>query len=273
MDPTWVIPAAGQVIRNREEIVGTWRRVLNLLMGKKSQLAITGMPGTGKSVLLDHLSGEALRSDYSPPERSAQVERETLHKKGQRLALAAIPGQKASNRMRAVDELFLGKIPVRGVLHVVSFGYTETRSSFAIEAMEDTRLTDLRKARLEEELADLQETCSAVRAAWTRRREPIWLLVAVNKVDLYSDDDALAEARHRYSPAAASDFSRILQELQSQVGSDNFSWEAIPTCSWLEDFVWGDERIQSRLDVGQRNDLLKRLGTRISARCEGKKDA
>jgi GTPase SAR1 family protein len=260
-------------VRSRNEIGGGWDKAVNYLRGRRSQLVITGMPGSGKSVLLDHLIGEAFDSSYELPEQSAQIEQDTLRRTGQRLALAAVPGQSAANRLQGMDDLFLGKKPVRGVLHVVSFGYTETRSSFAIEAMKDHDLAAVRDLRLQEELRDLQETCNALRSSWTRHRKPIWLIVAVNKVDLYSDDAQLEAASSRYSRGSDSEFAETIKELEGHIGSDNFEWRALPSCSWLEDFVWQNETIPSRLAMSQRNELLQRLGDAVANWCEGKKDA
>jgi GTPase SAR1 family protein len=273
-DPTWAIPIAGQAIRNREEIAGLWARLMNTLRGKHSQLAVTGMPGVGKTVLLDHLTGQAFGPDYELPARSAQVERETLRRTGQRLGLAVIPGQRSSsNRLLGIDELFIGKKPVSGILHVVSFGYTETRSEFAMEAMRTRDLAAMRAIRLEEELEDLRATCQVIRTSWTHHRKPMWLIVVADKVDLYSDDESIKEAKTRYSRNAGSAFSSVLNELEAQIGQDNFDWHAMPACGWLEDFHWRDEMVESRLDMTQRNALLGRLGDAIAARCESVKNA
>ena len=47
----------------------------------------------------------------------------------------------------------------------------------------------------------------------------------------------------------------------------------MPVCGWLEDFKWGDETVESRLDMSQRNELLRRLANAVSARSEGAKGA
>lgn len=273
VDPTWAIPLGGAAIRNREEIAGAWSRLVNRILGKHSQLAMTGMPGAGKSVLLDHLTGQAFDAKYKPPSTSAQVERETLRRSGQRLGLAVLPGQSTPSRLRGIDELFLGKKLVRGVVHVVSFGYTETRSDFAVEEMKERDLDALREIRLEEELRDLQATCESIRSHWNRHHEALWLMVAVNKVDLYSDTASLEAAYARYGKNSAGPFTDVVNELTRQVGADNFEWQSMPVCSWLEDFKWAGKIVESKLDMSQRNELLMRLSGAVSARCEGAKDA
>jgi len=268
-----VIPIAGQAMRNREEITGVWDRLVNQLLGKRSQLVETGMPGSGKSVLLDHLTGKGLDPAYQPPTTSAQVERDTLKRTGQRLALAVLPGQSTPSRLQGINDLFLDKRRVRGVLHVVSFGYTETRSEFAVEAMRDQDLESLREIRLAEELEDLRDTCQMIRSHWNRRHEPIWLIVAANKVDLYSDTPSLEAAHARYAEEGDSEFTAAIRELETRIGADNFGWHAMPVCSWPENFRWADETVESRLDISQRNELLSRLASSMSARSEGAKDA
>lgn len=269
IDPSWAIPVAGQAVKNREDIAGAWASLVNFLLGTRSQLAVTGMPGTGKTVLLDHLTGRAADPDYTLPGKSAQLERETLKRTGQRLGLAAIPGQAATSRLEGLDRLFLGKDPVAGILHVVSFGFTETRGSFAKEAMEEIDLPTLRRLRLEQELEDLEQTCGVVRSSWTRHRHPLWMLVVANKVDLYSSEEDLNEARKRYSERSNSDFAELLNELQAQIGKDNFEWQALPGCSWLEDFRWRDEVVESKLDLSQRNELLRGIADAAASRCKG----
>jgi signal recognition particle receptor subunit beta len=272
-DPTWIIPAAGQVVRNRKEIAKAWDRLLNTFIGKRSQLVVTGMPGTGKTVLLDNLSGKAADPKYEVPGTSAQLERETLRRDGKRLGIAVIPGQDSSNRLQGLNDLFLGKKKVRGVIHVVSFGYTETRDAFAAEELQSRKLQAFRNVRLKEELEDLRATCEAIRSHWTRHRQPIWLLVAANKVDLFSDAQSLKAAHNRYAEASKSSFTRLVGGLQHRLGSDNFEWAAQPVCSWTEDFEWGAETVKSALNSAQRNALMRDLEEAIVARCEAAKGA
>lgn len=268
MDPAWVIPAAGQAFKNRQDIASGWSRLLALLLGKKSQLVVTGMAGSGKTVLLDHLSGVAFSPEYEPPEgKSPEVDRKKLRRPGQRLGFAVIPGQEdGPNRLLGFDELFLGKKPVAGVIHVVCFGYNETRGEFAKEALEEIDLQTLRERRLKQELEDLRATCAVIRSSWTRFRVPLWMLVVVNKVDLY--EDKLDEARRRYSERSEGEFVETIQELRENIGKDNFGWQAIPGCSWLESFRWGDQVVETKLVPSQRNQLLKGIEDAAISRCE-----
>lgn len=274
-DPNWVTPAvaaAGQAVRSREEIGRGWGRIRSALKRKHSRLAVTGLSGSGKSVLVDHVTGRGFKARYRPSDRpSRAVERSVLRPRGQKLGYAVIPGQDSVNRTNGTEELFLGKKPVSGVLHVVSFGYTADREKLTREMMAEASfdLAELRAKRLQEELLDLKETTKTIRASWTRHREPIWLIVVVNKMDLFSDEAELASAAARYTPGNDSEFAAVLADLEPVIGTDNFEWEAIPACSWPETFRWNSEVVESKLDMTQRIESLRRLTDVAAARCEG----
>src|SRR4051812_36762858 len=118
MDP-WTIPTAVgvQAYKHREEILSIWKRVSRYLRGEKAIIAVTGMPGTGKTVLLDHLTGRA-KEDYRPPGKSLRVESRLRRTKGMhrlRILFEVIPGQETPIRIQGLDDLFNAKRPVAGL--------------------------------------------------------------------------------------------------------------------------------------------------------------
>ena len=64
----WYIPAATESLKHRDLIKAAWNAVIGLWRRRKSRIAFTGMSGSGKSVLLDHLTGRAFSRTYSLPE-------------------------------------------------------------------------------------------------------------------------------------------------------------------------------------------------------------
>jgi hypothetical protein len=52
---SWILPVAEQLYANREDIQTNFQKVSNWLLGEKSTIVITGLPGVGKTVLSDSL--------------------------------------------------------------------------------------------------------------------------------------------------------------------------------------------------------------------------
>src|SRR5258706_14585060 len=121
---TWALPAIKEAYDHREQLLSLWETLIAHLLGKKSLIAITGMAGIGKSVLLEPLTGEAYRRDHPLPLQPSPSEEEgkiLAHKK--RIRLITIPGQETNSRYKAAIATFEGKKPLSGVIHVVANGY------------------------------------------------------------------------------------------------------------------------------------------------------
>jgi len=70
----WVIPtveAGAKVFEHRNEIRNAWQRFVNKF-NKKTRIVVLGMPGVGKTVLLDYISDRAYYQGYQPPTRPSQ---------------------------------------------------------------------------------------------------------------------------------------------------------------------------------------------------------
>lgn len=265
---SWVLPAAAEAYANREQIAKLWHRLAALLLGRKKSIALTGLAGVGKTVLLDHLTGTAFKAGYTPPGQSKAKETGKVHRQGKRLSLSAVPGQESAPRLEATDDLF-GENAVDGVIHVVANGFTDIRNEVAKEALIKqgnlVTLADFRKAQLENELTDLDKTCELIRKSIRTTKRPQWMLVVADKVDLYYD--AIGAAETYYSPHGQSEFTKRLQALQGQVGSDSFEWEALPACAWLENFTWNKEEAVSRLKPKERDFYIGQLLRQVEAYC------
>jgi hypothetical protein len=54
MEYSWILPVAEKLYANREDIQNNFQKVSNWLLGEKSTIVITGLPGVGKTVLSDY---------------------------------------------------------------------------------------------------------------------------------------------------------------------------------------------------------------------------
>jgi putative protein kinase ArgK-like GTPase of G3E family len=103
---SWVIPAIEGAYKHRDEIVPLWEKIDAFLLGKKSRIAITGMPGVGKSVLLEHLTGEAYERNHPMPEQpSPNAETGRILARKKRILLSTIPGQETGARYEAAEKV------------------------------------------------------------------------------------------------------------------------------------------------------------------------
>lgn len=264
----WMGPAL-TAYRHRADLKEILTGGLARLLGKAVSLAFTGMEGAGKTVLLDHLTGKALRTDYKKPRQSQTLERGVVQSPGRRIRVAVVPGQNAEPRHVALDQLFHGKNPIQGVVHVVSYGYASTRNEDLARAMvKDLKLSTLAKYakyQMERELEDLEQTCEAIRASHRKHHAPGWLLVAVDKIDLYHD--RLPKAREYYSPMNDSPFTERLRTLARQVGEDFFRWEAAPVCGVLEELTWNGKTEVSQIDQTWRDAYLVQFLELLKSYC------
>lgn len=253
----WILPALKEAYKGRDDAKDAWSKIF----GKK-RIVFTGLSGAGKTVLLDFLTGKGFKQGYQPPKPSQSLEKgklsADLKKDKPRMALSVIPGQDDSPRLQSLDEIFLGKKGVDGVIHVVSNGFIDVRSpdarNFLIKESNLQTIEKFRQFQLKKELADLNETCEIIRKSIHKHQKPKWLLIAVTKADLFYDK--LNEAREYYSPNGKSKFAKRLKDLQIQVGTDNFRWETVPVCTWLKDFEWNNEKQPSVLKVEERDHFI-----------------
>ncbi len=266
----WLGPAITGY-KHRDEITSLFSRGWSYIVGAKTTVAFTGMQGVGKSVLLDHLVGKAFVDDYKPPMQSQKTETGKIKGAAKRIVVSVVPGQRgAQPRLESIDKIFMASKPVQGVVHVVANGFATTRTHGAIQTLiHELRINTIPKYRshqLERELDDLEETCEAIRAAHRKHRAPGWLIVAIDKVDLYQD--AVLKARDYYSPEGDSAFSEKLRLLQNQLGTDFFRWHAVPVCAWLERFDWHKQAVESQITPEMRNGYLAQFMDEVRNFCQ-----
>ncbi|MER7586916.1 GTPase [Micromonospora sp. NPDC127501] len=270
MDPWVTIPSGAlAAYRYREEIRSIWGKTLEKLVGKKSHIVFTGMPGVGKTVLLDHLTGRGFDPKYLPPGRSVNAERGKVNQSGNKMAITVIPGQLSQPRLEHLAQAFDTKQPVDGVVHVVCNGFAAQRDPFQVEYLRENGIDTLEKYRehhRQRELEDFAAVSNAIRVAAKKHRKAPWLLVAADKLDLYgSEAERLAARRYYGSDGGA--FFELVNTLRHRVGTDNMTYDLLPACAWIEDFEWAGEKVSPTLGNQERQGLILHLANAIYERC------
>ena len=126
-----------------------------------------------------------------------------------------------------------------------------------------TSVQEIRQYFLELELEDLEKITDRIRSAKLNGRGPKWILVVVNKADLFWD--RLNEAESYYHPESGSAFSKILSKLQNEIGKLNIDIGVVPACAWPTEYKWQDETVASQIGSEEtRRNLLRHLFLRIS---------
>lgn len=263
----WALPVSRDLYKNRHEVMSGWEKFVARLLGPKSSIAFVGPGGIGKTVLLDHITGAANKVDYKHPGQSRRQEKGKAKADGNRMAIVVAPGQ-GGPRVDSFDEIFDEKKGVDGLVFVAGSGLVSLRNSEAIQQNIKTGLDTVEKWRgvnLAAELEDLKEVAAHIRASSKKSRKPKWMLVVATKADLLFEN--LTEIEQYYSPHGGSEFASVLNELMDNLGKDNFEWDALPACSALEDFHWGDQVVKSALDSDARDHYLAQMVSKLGELC------
>ena len=194
-------------------------------------VVITGSSGAGKSRIWSQLTNHADPRRMSASTDDGYMVRPNKHA----LALRTIPGQRSSNRREAIAEIFGAKTIVNGVIFVASFGYDHIWPKFADSAANELKQFDiasLRARNLRKELDSFAEICNAIadkQFAAPFEWLPKWLLVTVNKLDLFWPD--LSSAKEYYLPGCGSEFDDLAQKLMARVGTNSLQYHVTPMAS------------------------------------------
>ena len=228
-------------------LAGGPTRARKVMRERYPMVAVTGMTGVGKTVLVDRLSRHASASGTLEV-GSAVMERRTRNAGGLKgFRFRVVPGENAATRLGALDNVFHDEA-VDGVLHVVANGLATGRR---VAGTTGSVTVDQEMQRVRE-LEDWTITAHRVASMAIRREQPTWLIVAVTKVDLYPAD--VDEVVHAYSPGSGTPFGDRLDELRALAGAAKLSIDVLPVCS-----VGGDTRADSKRCDAYLSALEKRM--------------
>ena len=243
----------------RKLIQEYWKRAQVKVGLGAPDIIVTGRSGTGKSVLASHFHGEANSLDWAEPGTSPDVEIKPITIGDWTKIVHVIPGQNNSERARSLD-LALNKTEgLSGIIHVVDWGYTAIRDNVIRSEMVEregiSSIDELRNRNLSLELEDFESMLDKISMSIANGRGPKWIVLAVNKIDLY--ECVMDEAKKYYHPQCEGKFSKKINTLYQIVGKNNIKIHCIPVCSMPEPFHWNNESVSSQIDsvTRQRNYL------------------
>lgn len=219
-------------------------------------VAVTGISGVGKTNLVDSLSKRA-SSEVALQVGSTVMERRTRKSARFRgFRFLVVPGDNAATRLNALEEVFHDH-PVDGVIHVVANGHATPRrmsgSGLHVSPGRDELLTA--------ELEDWAITAHRIAAMAVKSDSPIWLIIAVNKIDLYPDD--VDKALDYYSPRSGSPFGTKVDDLRALVGEAKIWVDVLPVCSPVPGSSDRSEQVRSAELVGQMIRRLEHLSGQL----------
>lgn len=113
-------------------------------------------------------------------------------------------------------------------------------------------LEKLRKFNLAQELEDFKFVCKEIEKAFALGRKPKWLLIVVNKADLFFDDESLNRAQNYYHPNGTSAFSQIIQNTLRVVGEQRLKCNSVPLCSFEKSLTWNKDLAETGMK-GEEN--------------------
>ncbi len=222
-----------------------------------TEVVVMGHAGVGKSQLVNHFNGNARELRYSLPSESMRVEVDALKFGAKSKLVRTLPGQVARRTQEEI-KIFEDDPELDGVVFLVDYGYVAPRGDAISAAMLrrdglDT-VEKLRDHNLKAELSDFDVLKSLIIKKREKHGFPSWLVIAVNKVDLYQH--RLLDALDYYHPSGGGAFGKKVNDLVAHVGSSNLEVVVVQSCGHIQDFSWNDEIVKSTLTHVERDSIL-----------------
>lgn len=252
--------------QNRHLIQKFWTKARAYADLGKTQIAITGNAGTGKTLLAAQMHGRARELFFDLPKESTNVEVEAITPGKWSKLVRVLPGQ-TSVRAKGEIEVFEGNDSLEGVIHVVDFGFTSPRDDASIATLIKTDQIDtlekLRAYNLQAELSALGDLFVDIRRLQTKHKKPKWLVIAVNKIDLYCNERN--NALNHYHPYGNGEFGTRLKAFMQEIGSSNLKVYIVQSCAYEKNFIWNGLETKSLLERQEQHRILKDLMSVIAA--------
>lgn len=251
---------------NRYTIQKYWTHVKAYLNLGATQIVVTGHAGVGKTLLTAQMHGRARELAFDLPLESLNVEVAAVSAGSWTKLVRVLPGQDGY-RSKGAIESFQDNDQLEGAIHLVDFGYQAPRDSVLANALINTdgltTIEKLRQRNLRLELEDLRVFLTDVRRMWSTHAKPKWVVIAVNKVDLFADEREAALAH--YHPAGTSAFSRMLSDFQRDLGAQNIGVYVLQACAYEKDFEWNGEVRRSLLERQEQDKILLEFTRSVAA--------
>ncbi len=271
----WTTPASlavrlgKQGYENRHIIQKYWTRLKAYLDMGATQIVVTGHAGAGKTVLAHQMHGRAREAAYELPTESVKVEVDALTAGSWAKLVRVLPGQEGY-RAKGVFESLQNNNRLEGVIHLVDFGFMIPRDKVFINTLINidgiNTIESLRERNLKLEVENLRIVLSDIKRAWQTSKRPKWIVIAVNKVDLFKKNREAALMH--YHPNGNGEFSKILNDFQKDIGAQNIPVYVIQSCAYEQDFKWNKKIIKSTLNRQEQNSILNDFTKSIAFICE-----
>ncbi|MEW2117728.1 ATP-binding cassette domain-containing protein [Streptomyces sp. NPDC005474] len=205
-----------------------------------SPIIVMGPSGSGKTRLWSHLT------QNSPPDQMSVSTDDgyLVRRNRQAHSIITIPGQFSKTRFFDTDDLFGSETRIEGIIFVASYGYDRVWANQDVVAswLESYDLETLRQRQMRNELDKFSDLCRLIlqkRDLALPDSQPKWLLVVVNKLDLFwgSSEDA----RKYYQVGNDGDFGARAATLMQQLGTA-MNFQILPVAALPGDYAFNSSR-------------------------------
>ena len=243
--------------KHRKKIQNLVKRLQLSMSMVKTNVVVSGSAGAGKTALTQELCSEEKSYTREDLKTSLDVEKHAVEFGDWTKIFSVLPGQNSHERQLGLSDVFENNSSLEGVIHVVDYGYTSIRSDLGekklVTSGYDT-ITKLRDYNLGNELKDFKLLCDSIIRACSNGKGPKWLIIAVNKVDLYYDE--LGNAKEYYHKDGSGPFVDAINELIAQVGRNNLMVKTVPVCPLPRTYNWNSEIQRPNLETFEESKKL-----------------